>query len=130
MSKEELEKRVINKEGKINLDASIKDFIEYVGYKSGGDKNGFRMPRTYYCLLDGPHNIKTLRELEKFREEGIGRSPLAEISQFGKKCSEDLNDVLTKFGIEPIPWITKKYKAWELRKKYEAKYGKEYWRYI
>ena len=100
LSKMDLEKRVLYKKGHVKLNANFEEFITYVGYKGRGDKEGFKMPRTYYSLCDASKDIKKVGELELFREEGLGRSPLATRMQFGEKSAEDLNKVLSKYGMK------------------------------
>ncbi len=119
LNREELERRVLTKKGKVNLDATLKDFVEYVGYRKGRNEEGLSF--SAYLQLRKFDDI-TIRDLGKIRAYGLKRLMIAGI---GEKKTKDLNEVLSKYGVKPIPWITKRYRAWELKKELNKKYGKD-----
>jgi len=119
LDKKALKRRVFSKDGKINLNVTIKDFVTYVGYRKGRNEDG--LSPSAYSQLRRFDNI-TVRDLEKIRPYGLSRLMIAGI---GEKKAEDFNRLLSKYSIEPIPWITKRYRAWELTKELRKRHGKD-----
>ncbi len=118
--------RKIGKE-KVSLETTIDDFLRIVGHKERG---GILPLGIYLNLMSIGKYINTIGELNKLAEsaDGFGRLkngvyfnkerrlPYTTMKRFGKYKLDILNTVLEDYGIEPIPWITRKYKPWERRK--------------
>lgn len=121
MLKDELEKRIFNAEGRLKLDTSLKDFAEYIGYRSRENKEGLSF--SAYLRLRRFNDL-TIRDLEKIRPYGLKRLMIIGI---GEKKAEEFNKLLSKYGVKPIPWTTKRYESWELKKELQGKYGKHIW---
>ena len=105
-----LERMVLTKEGKINLDAPLADFALYVGYKKAGNKNGFEKA-TYNSIREG-ENVTLRYVIEEFKKYGVGRFGIGRgirsLPAMGEKRAEDLCNVLSKYGI--IKGKVKKYR--------------------
>lgn len=101
LSRKELEERVLNEKGRINLDVSLADFAAYVGSKKTGKENGFEQP-TYNSLREGEK--VTIRDaVEEINKYGIGRFGIGRgyrsIPVMGVKRTEDLCRVLKRYGL-------------------------------
>ncbi len=117
LNREKLERRVLNKKGDLNLDATLKDFAEYVGFRVHRNDEG--LGHATYSRLRKFDYI-TIRDLGKIRPYGLKRLMIIGI---GGKNAREINKFLSKYGAEPIPWTTKKYQAWGLQKKLHKEYG-------
>ena len=102
----------------IDRNTSINDFVRFLGgmKTSGGktpDKDGIPA-RVYatlvYFLPKHYPTVKTLGDLDHFREEGL-RCTLGYARQFGEESGKYLNSMLQRYGIEPIPWRAAEYCA-------------------
>lgn len=120
LTMKELEKRILDEEGKLRPNILLKDFVQYVGYRKSGKEEGLSF-RAYWYFRRFGERI-TIEDLEKIREYGMKRLGIIGI---GKTKTEELNRELLKYGVEPVPWTTKRYKGWELRKELQRKHGKE-----
>ncbi|MDP1854215.1 MAG: hypothetical protein Q8L26_08465 [Candidatus Omnitrophota bacterium] len=118
LDRKALKRRIFSNGGKINLNATIKDFVTYAGYRKRGNEEGLSF--SAYLQLRRFNDI-TIRDLERIRPYGLKRLMIVGI---GEKKAEDLNNALSSYGVKSIPWTTKKYKAWELRKELQKKHGK------
>lgn len=111
LTRKELERTVLTKEGNINLDASLHDFAIYVGYKKEGNRNALNRP-TYYSVYEGSDiTLKTV--IDEIKNYGIGRFGIGrgykKLHAMGIKRTEDLCRVLRNYGL--IKGRVKRYKA-------------------
>lgn len=101
LNRRELEERVLNEEGKINLDASLAEFSAYVGSKKKGNRNGFEQP-TYNSLREG-EKITIRDAVEQINKYGIGRFGIGRgyrnLPSMGVKRAEDLCRVFKSYGL-------------------------------
>lgn len=115
---------------RVCLDTSIIDFIEIIGRKGNRTKKGVLPFGIYYCLEKIGRHVETLGELKKLAENADGFErlkygvyfndgrclPYTALQSFGKKKLEFLNEILSQYKIEPIPWMSRKYCAWQRKK--------------
>lgn len=94
----------------VSLDMSINDFVKMLGERNRWGKHHDRkgLPSRIYTTLNYYlparfPNVKTLKDLDQFRQEGLIHN-LGHTPYFGQKSAEYLNGVLREYGIQPIPW--------------------------
>lgn len=117
LNREELKRRVLNKKGNLNLDATLKDFAEYMGFRV--HKNDEGLSHATYSRLRKFDDM-TIEDLGRIRPYGLKRLRIIGI---GEKNAGEINKFLSKYGVEPIPWVAKKYRAYELKKELQKDYG-------
>ena len=110
----------------VSLETSIKNFGEIVRNDKDLDEKYLTLG-LQYSLKQLSRYVDTIGDLKKLAENVDGFSrlksgirynngrwiPRSALKGFGKKKFNHLNTVLAKYGIEQIPWISKKYVAWE-----------------
>lgn len=101
LSRKELERRVLNEKGRINLDASLAELSAYVDSKKTGNRNGFEQA-TCNSLREG-EKITIRDAVEQINKYGIGRFGIGKgyrnLPNMGVKRAEDLCRVLRNYGI-------------------------------
>ena len=94
----------------VSTDTSIADFVkilmEHNRWGKHNDRKG--LPTRVYIALahylpEGFPNVRTLRDLDQFRDEGMIHN-LGTMPNFGPQSGEYVNHVLQEYGIPPIPW--------------------------
>lgn len=110
----------MDEKGRLKPDTLLKDFVQYVGYRKNGKEEGLSFDAYWHFGRFGER--VTIEDFGKIRDYGMR---WLGITGIGKTKTDELNRELSKYGVEPIPWTTKKYKNWELRKELQQKYGKE-----
>jgi len=119
-----------NFEKKISLETTILEFIEIVGWKHSSVKKGTLPAGVYFSLGKIGYYVDNIGKLKELAEKAGGFSrlkhgvyfdngkvlPYTALESFGKKKLECLNNILTKYEIEPISWLIKRYRPWEMKK--------------
>lgn len=125
---------------KVSLETTILEFIEQAGYKSEHlNQNGLLPFGIYRSLREIGKYVDTIGDLKRLAEQADGfqrlkngvyfnegeRLPYTALSSFGEKKLDTVNNILALYGIDPIPWITRKYDAWERQKERGADWDKK-----
>ena len=122
----------LHKSKQISLDTSIIDFIDLLGRKRSKVKPGSLPDPLYFSLREIGRYVETIGDLKKLAENADGFARLKrgvyfnerkclpikayKTFPFGKKKLDCLNHALAEYGINPIPWMTRKYSPWERQK--------------
>src|SRR5436190_21984871 len=90
-----------------NLDSTIDEFCEDLHQRWKEGRLRAAGPRLYglfhaYVPEHYPE-IRTVRDLEKWRQVGLSRA-VGHVYRLGRKSSDELNRVLKDYGLQPLPW--------------------------
>ena len=117
---------------RVSLDTSINDFIEIILKNNKISKNKYLTQGFYFSLRQVSRYVDTIGDLKKLAKNAGGfkrlknsviynksrerKIPYGTMRLFGERKLEYLNEVLSEYGIKPIPWMTKKYRPGERQK--------------